>query len=208
MVSYSQTLIPKIGGTLSNVAFDKDVKNPNTDYKNKAGLMFGLAVEIPLKGKISLQPELLFQQKGVKTESTGDYSFKSTVTLNYLELPVLVKLNFNKFYVNVGPSISYGIGGRYQDKYVFSGQTTKTSGSVIFGKEPANYNSDNAYVDKVLDFGLQIGGGFKVARYLIIDVRYGLGFTNITNKETANGIIKDRANNHSLQLSLGFPISL
>jgi len=188
--SYGQTIIPKVGLTLSKWSGD-DVE----EAKFKPGFTIGAGLNMPLgTGVISLQPEINYIQKGVKFEE-GDISDK--YTLNYLEVPVLVKATFGegtKFYVNAGPSVAFGLGGK--NKWEEGNEEGESD--IKFGDE--DENSDDFYIEKGTDIGLQLGAGVIVAEKVMIDVRYGLGLTDLYD----NNSVK----NNVLQFTVGIPLSI
>jgi hypothetical protein len=207
--AYSQNIIPKIGGSLANVSLGDDLKDDGADYKNKAGLVVGVAFEFPIEKGFSIQPELLFHQKGYREEANdGGVNAKLKVALNYLELPVMFKYNFSNFYINAGPSIAYGVGGKYEIEASSQSQSFSESGKVKFGKASDNVNDDKFYVDNAVDFGLQFGGGVKIAKLIVVDLRYGLGLSNSTDKDSDSGISDNKSKNRSFQITVGFPIKI
>ncbi len=208
--TYAQIkFMPKAGGSLSNVAFSDDLMDPDVDIKPKIGIIVGVAAEIPLIGEtLALQPELLFHQKGFKYDDPGDgeYTEEGSATLNYLELPVLAKIKFGKFYAIAGPSFSYGIGGKYKSTYhdLTQGTTEEESSNVKFKEMPDNYQGDDVFVDNAFDIGVQLGVGMKIS-VIVIDLRYGMGLTNLFDKP--DGSPYDyKSKNSSFQLTVGVPI--
>ncbi len=200
------TIIPKAGATLSTVRISDDLLDGEDKPKYKIGLAFGAALEIGITEQFAIQPEVLFNQKGWRTEfSENGFSSKSSITLNYLEVPVLIKGKFGNFYVHAGPSIAFGIGGKYRIELSGQGNTASESGNVKFGTDP-NDADDEIYFDNAIDFGLQMGGGVK-AGPVVIDFRYGLGLSNLYDEE--DGFTGDwKIKNGSFQLTVGFPILL
>lgn len=212
---YAQvTWMPKAGASFANVAFSDDIKDgwggSNSDFGSKLGLVLGVAAEIPLGGEMfALQPELLFHQKGYHFEyndatSGEEYSEDYNYSLFYLELPVLAKVKFGNFYVAAGPSIGYGLFGMYKGSYTWLGETTDDDGKVKFGNEPDNYEGDDEYVDNALDFGVQLGVGYKIS-VIVIDLRYGIGLTNLYD-QPAGSDVDVKSQNRSIQLTIGYPI--
>ena len=208
---YSQIkFIPKVGTSFAFVRLSDDLKPNRGDLKSKFGVAVGVAADIPLLGeKISLQPELLFHQKGFSfSNSENDYSFKSHTTLNYLELPVLVKLKVGKFYAVAGPSLSLGIGGYYKTIESESGTTSTNTGKVKFGKEPDNnYGSDESYYDNRLDVGLQAGVGMQI-KVIIIELRYAHGLLNTLDKPNDYSDGDYSFKTSSFLLTIGYPIGI
>src|SRR5687767_2203524 len=100
----------RAGVNISKVEFKQG--DLTVEPKSKFGLDLAVVSDIPLGKVVSIAPELHWLQKGFKLE---DFEFQGTVynitsTLNYLELPVLVKFNFGettKFFVMGGPSFGY-----------------------------------------------------------------------------------------------------
>jgi hypothetical protein len=103
------SLTPKIGikggVNLSNLYVD-DVKDENM----KVGVNIGLFSKIPLTRSFSIQPELLYSNKGSKLTydnvlaGQGEYRFN----LNYVEMPVLAVVNLTKnINIHAGPYVSY-----------------------------------------------------------------------------------------------------
>ena len=94
--SYAQSIIPKAGASLSYFT------NTDAQSDSKFGFIVGVGFNLPLgEGAFSIQPELNFIQKGDKAEQDGT---SEKLTLNYIELPVLVKASFggaSKFLVLV-----------------------------------------------------------------------------------------------------------
>jgi opacity protein-like surface antigen len=195
---HAQTIIPKIGFTVAKIAASEEGDGEN---KSKLGLTLGAAVEIPFKDNFSFQPELLFIQKGGKyTYSEDDESSETKETINYLEIPVLFKVTFGdatKFYANAGPSFGFAIGGKYKYEENIDGDTDSESGDLKFGS-----GEEDDY--KGLDLGFQLGGGVLIADKYIIDLRYGLGLSNISNEEEGDFTLKNRV----LQITFGMPLNL
>ena len=167
------SIIPKAGISIASLASDPK----DDDAISKIGLQLGVAAEIGVNEMFAIQPELLFIQKGAKDKNSSDFSFN----LSYLEIPVLAKVKFGsdvaKFYVIAGPSLGIAVGG--------SVKGTGGSVDVEFGSDPGQV--------KRTDFGLQFGAGVNIKNF-IIDIRYGLGLSNIANVPSgATGSVKNRA---------------
>jgi hypothetical protein len=120
--------------------------------------------------------------------------------LNYLEVPILARANFGKFYATTGTYVGFGVGGKYKGTDTFMGLTQEHEGNVKFGPEPDNYAGSNQYINAV-DFGVQFGAGVKVS-VVIIDLRFGLGLTDIIDMRDYDA----KTVNTSLQLTAAFPL--
>ncbi|HPM29673.1 MAG TPA: porin family protein [Chryseolinea sp.] len=201
--------MPKAGVSYTRNSISDDLTSSTAEINSKFGFVAGIAFEIPLIGdRLFLQPEVLFQQNGAKSEDDqtkfDEPLYESTTTLNYISVPILAKVKFGKFFAEAGPSFSYGIGGKYEDTETYNGTVTKTDGKVKFGKYPDGYNGDDIYLDNAFDIGLQIGVGVKIS-VIVIDLRYGLGFSNLIDKP--DGYTGDaKITNNGFQLTVGVPL--
>ena len=198
--------IPKAGITLSTINFDDSEYSATSIIGFSAGLAYSLNL-----GIFSVQPELLFIQKGTKfgyTYEEQDYSESENydVTTNYIELPVLLKVSLGpdalKFHINAGPSIGYGFGGKYKydyrENYFGDIYTESEKGKIKFGNEPEFNESDDLYIDNAIDFGVQVGGGVTIANKVMIDIRYGIGLSDLFEEQTSK--------NRVLQFTIGIPL--
>ncbi len=190
------------------------------------GITIGAAFNYSINDMISVQPELNFIQKGYQEkfyssmiEIIDDKSFNTHITstskykMNYLEIPILARYTFGttiKPYAIAGPSLGIGLGGKYkfEEKIVESidddpaqTSTDNGKGNIKFGKEPDNNDSEDLYIDNRIDFGLQLGAGVLIDRKFVIEARYGLGLSSLSDSEYK---IKNRV----FQLTVGIPILL
>lgn len=105
---------PRVGLALSNQTVGGLFQNTSNLM---AGPLVGWHVEAPLHPQVSLMPELLWLRKGAVIRNPAQ-STRSRTTLNYLEVPLLVKVSTDKaadgLYLLAGPSFGYLLGGRYQ----------------------------------------------------------------------------------------------
>lgn len=84
------------------------VSGDNLSGFRKAGFAGGLVIERTLTEKISSQMEMLFVQKGSRKAANptkGDYTF-FLLSLNYVEVPVMLKFKKDKFTYEAG--LSFG----------------------------------------------------------------------------------------------------
>jgi hypothetical protein len=199
-VSHAQTIIPKVGATMS--MFTGDVESDV-----KAGFTIGAALNMPLgNGKFSFQPELNFIQKGTKNEfrfvdgpNVSDITEGTQkVTINYLEVPVLIKATFGSFHLNVGPSVGFGLGGKYKIETADG----EFESDVKFGNEPDDETNLDYYIKESTDINLQFGFGWTIAKTVLLDFRSGFGLTNFDQREDYT------TKNLVLQFAVGVPISI
>ena len=146
------------------------------DYKkSNNGIQAGASFQAGITPNLSLVSELYFMRKGGKLKVNNPLTTtESTLHLNTLELPVLVRFHFGKFYVNAGPSIAYTLGG---DRKINDKSTKLSFNNTIEGY-------------KRFDAGIQAGGGVEFPfkqRRIALDIRYNYGLTNIAySKEMYN----------------------
>lgn len=220
LTATAQMFIPKAGLTLSTVNFEIESSGSGYDesINSATGFAVGVGYSFGLGSMFSIQPELLFIQKGWNYNETYDdggsysYEYDETAHLNYIELPVLFKVSLGpdnlKFHINAGPSVGFGIGGKFKEKYNedYFGDPYSYSEDVKikFGDMPDNYDGTDYYIDNSIDFGLQIGGGVTIAEKIIIDIRYGLGLSDLFDEADGSGESRNRV----LQFTVGVPIRL
>lgn len=94
----------KAGLNIASLTFDEN----ELESSQKTGFTAGIMAEIPLAKNFSVQPEVLYSQQGMKFSysdiDVANSSYKSTINLNYLNIPVMLK-----YYVLKGLSVQAGI---------------------------------------------------------------------------------------------------
>lgn len=194
---------PKAGINLTQQKF-------TSEYKVfRKGFVGGVMLKYEANKVFSLQPELLFAQKGVHTAEDGE-DFHDKL-LNYIELPVLAKILVGKdeinFYINAGPYTAFLISGRtsYSKTKIVLGADV-----VLEDNSPIDFDEDHK--QNRLDFGLSMGLGLGLevgnTGRLIIDLRWDIGFP-----ETYEGvdpafpgifISQEETMNRALGITIGY----
>lgn len=151
----------------TNINYGASNSSLDNYKKSSNGIQAGISFQAGVTHAFSLVSELYFIRKGGKLKVNNPLtSNMSSLRLNTLELPVLARFHFGKFYVNAGPSIAYNLSGTRKIDYV--------SSKLSFN------NSSEGF--KRFDAGIQMGGGvafpFKQKR-IALDIRYVYGLTNI-----------------------------
>ena len=92
-----------------------DYTNGAITTSNHLGIFAGVNASIPVSELVSIEPALLYSEKGYQLK--GQLNLKgldflganaqAKLTSHYVDLPVLVKLNFNGLQLFAGPQISY-----------------------------------------------------------------------------------------------------
>ncbi len=146
--------------------------NALADYKEPVkGIQAGLSFQTGITARFSLVSELYFMKKGGTLLANNPISAnKTTLRFNTLELPVLARIHFGKFYMNAGPSIAYALSGKK---------------SIDNESSPISFNnSSNGF--KRFEAGIQFGGGIEFQlkqKRIALDIRYNYGLSNISNSE-------------------------
>jgi len=167
---------PEIGAAFSNHGMDAD----ESDYKS--GLVAGGFVTYSILDRYAFTAKVLFNQKGSKI-SDDDVDTKER--LNYIEIPVLARVYFNRegtIRPNVffGPSFGFLTGAQWKigDEDYENVEDIDIDGVDLF-------EGIDSYKDvyNTFDFGLALGLGlsFKVAdeMYFIVDARYTYGLNDV-----------------------------
>ncbi|MBD0256185.1 MAG: PorT family protein [Cytophagales bacterium] len=203
------SIIPKVGVNVSNAAISE-----NNDYpgqKSLLGLTAGLGINFPLTSDafLSVQPEILYSQKGWAGESSNALAgYEGTYRLNYLEVPLLLKINFGgetiRAYVNAGPSFGYLLGGRVDGRLTALGvELFNIDDKLEFTETPSLTNLNQIDANRT-EIGLNFGGGAGYSfggKVLFVDVRYNLGLSDYNRSfESKNRVFALTA---GLQIPLG-----
>lgn len=142
------------------------------------GLAGGVFLEIGLPGPISIQPEVLYVQKGAKISfAEGEITGTLKANIDYIEIPLLLKFNL----VSGGLTIPSFYAGPY------FGFNTKAE----FVISAAGYTETQDIKDDIknTEFGVTFGLGLTQklgVMKLTFDARYDLGISNII-EETVEG---------------------
>lgn len=165
----AQTSVGVKGGYSASTFRGNDAK----DVDWQSGFAGGLFVNVYVFDFFTIQPELLFRQRGARS-SNETFNIDQNVRLSYMDVPVLFKLRIpiaETFYPHIyaGPQFSYNIKGDYE-----------ISGGGITASRELD-------VRKV-DFGGVMGVGLDLVidrLFLTADFRYGIGALNIDKSENS-----------------------
>jgi len=153
----------RLGGIMSKQAYENS--GISEDPQSKIGIDLAILCAIPIgSGLFMLQPELHWMQKGYKIEDAVTYG-DITTTLNYLELPLLARINIGgslKVFAFAGPSVGYLMSGTYEDE-------------INSDKDPKDYLDDVEYSGHI-----GIGAGLGT---LELDIRYIAGLSDISDSD-------------------------
>lgn len=176
----------KGGVNLTNL-YVSDVKDENM----KVGFNAGVFAKVPMSRVVSLQPELLYSQKGSKLTydnvfGSGEYRFN----LNYVELPLSLVFNVAKnFNLHAGGYASYLVGANIKQ--------LKSNGDIntIADLKADDFNR--------FDFGLLGGLGVDVDNFTI-GARYNYGLRDVGKSGNLSGNVTSDSKNSAVSVYLGF----
>lgn len=152
--------------------------------KRRIGVIGGGFGVFSLMPGVGLQVEALFTQKGAKLEIEEDENIDITLELDYLDVPVLARINLpasgsTRFHLFGGPSLGYRMGAK-----------SKISDTTFDFAEGTIDNIENEI--ERFDLGVVVGAGADIGRRLVVDARYSWGLQTV-NKDTSDGIeLKNR----------------
>ncbi len=192
----------KGGGTLNTVSGNTPA---GTEKDMTFGYQFGATVNYGFNEIFSLQPEVVFIQKGGKASSTATDDY-AQLSANYLEIPILAKAQFGgekfKGFIVLGPYAGYWAGGKNKTKIL--GNESKET--IDFD----NDIDDDGYKQNRIDLGINGGLGMQYAigrGNIFLDARYGFGLFDMNKYKTEPDGYKSQAN-RSVEVSLGYMFRL
>lgn len=146
----------KAGLNLATVAFNADY---DADFGSDIGYYVGPYATVGLTDRFNLRPELLLSHQGYNYDHPSfeeDPVFHNT----YLNLPIMVRYSaIDRLQVEAGPQIGFLIGSKLK----FEDET-----------------EDSKDTFKAMDFGFNIGAGYRFPIGLAVELRYNFGLGNIS----------------------------
>lgn len=166
----------RAGANLANVAFDGEAEVPSS---RRAGLLAGAFATIPLRGWLSVQPEVIYTVKGASFDIAG---FESDYVVDYLEVPLLARIAVRRnMYLAVGPSMAFRQRARSRTSF----------GASI---EEVDLNDDV----ESFDLGIVGAAGIERGRW-VLDGRYTHGVSD-ADADTSDDV---KVRNRVFSLSAG-----
>ncbi|WP_139924672.1 porin family protein [Hymenobacter sp. DG01] len=199
----------RAGANYSNLA--GNIRNENT-FNNKFGFLGGVMLNADVTGDgfFSIQPEILYSQKGFENKPTEytntvlgvGYTEKreGKVNYNYLDVPVLLKVNAGGLIVEAGPQYSYLLSANDETQITRTRQPNGTPQVT----EVQNKKDVSGF--KRSELGYVAGVGYQADNGLSLNLRYTGAFSDFVKSDNGSYFNGDLANaRHSaFQLSLGY----
>lgn len=141
------------------------------DGENRTGFQLGGFATFPVGSHVAIQPTALYSQEGTQSDANG---LTGTIRLDYIEVPLLLKLSPNLEgsplhpFLVVGPAVGFQVSCSVQ---------VKTSGQSV---ERPCADSAAAIDTKPVQLGVHFGVGLEFGR-LAVGLAYQLGLTSIDN---------------------------
>jgi hypothetical protein len=186
----------KAGANLSNLS--GDLVNQD-QYKNRFGFQGGVMVNFGLGDILSIQPEVLYSQKGFKygdqsiTVLNNTYRNSGNVRYDYLDVPILVRVRAAGAFFEVGPQYSYLMNVSTNREQTLNGNNVSNIGS-------GTTNLDNVHRSEL---GYAAGLGFQASNGFMIGVRYNGAFTDFAKNSNYSNDEFRNARNSTFQAYVG-----
>ena len=133
-------------------------------FDSRTAFHVGFVAEIVISETFSFQPELLYSAQGAKESGDG---WEETLKLDYFNLPLMAKFYVAEgFSLEAGPQIGFLLSAKYD------------------WEEDGESGSEDIKDDvKGIDFGLNLGVGYKTESGLNFGARYNLGLSDINDMD-------------------------
>ena len=180
-------------------SFNGEVAKDNT-LKGLSGFYVGALLELPLGDVLSLQPEVIYSRQGAAWEKDynipilGKGSLKNDLRLDYLNIPVMAKVNLGPLFLQGGVQFGFLVG------------KPETS-STVNGRRVTEELDKDAYAS--FDFGVGAGLGVNLSEHFFIEARYTHSLTNALdpdNNSLKNASISDKNDFKNAVLSVGLGV--
>jgi hypothetical protein len=154
------------------------------------GFNIGGFVDFIITDKFSIQPELLYSTQGSKfnmfvNDGGTDFNTENTFKLSYINIPILFKYYASeKFSLEAGPQIGFLTSSKLEVKVLK--QTVTQDAKTMF---------------ESLDYGLNFGAGYDIAKNISAGVRYNFGLANVMKTESGDN---SKIKNSVFLLSIGY----
>lgn len=160
----------------------------------------GAVIDLSLTNRFGLRIEPIYVLKGAKGNITQGTEIETKITLEYLQLPVLLKYAFKgrsvRPYVMLGPSIGF----RLKAKRTLSGP----------GTEPAENGKDIKEETNGINFGMNLDIGMNLPighNNLFLEIFWAEGLTNIyDNQRVTDDVSKTTTHDIQIMTGITFPL--
>lgn len=216
-IAQEVNIIPQAGFNLSTYNFNKTLNN-TSQQRLAPGFTAGVGFNIAFDASRNfiLQPEINYSMRNSITDFIGSgessspsASIRQKTQMHYVEVPLLARFDFGvgtRYYLNVGPSISYALAGR---------ESYESATMANFDDFSRTADFDERF--NRVDWGLWLGGGVEIPindTFILLDGRYGIGFNklyknlSIPNADGEPTMIGADGRNRIFNISIGYALPL
>jgi hypothetical protein len=168
--AFGQATFGVKGGINPSVWNVKIGDDKEDDYKSRIGFHLGAVVDFAISESFSIQPQLLFVNKGSK-EKHGDHDDK--ILVNALDIPVnfLYKTaaGSGKFFIGGGPNLGFNLSAQIKGEH--DGEMEKEKLEI----------GSNAGQLRAFDFGINALAGYEFSNGLFLSANFTPGIANLSN---------------------------
>ena len=181
------------GNAADNLNNILDFAKGNISTRDYTGFFAGGYVNIPVAENFSIEPGVYYSLKGYQLQGELNLkgisflgaSAKATLQSEYIDVPVLLKGNFNGLQIFAGPQISY-----------LAKANLKTTAGVL-GINLLNKTMDATAQFNRWDAGVTGGIGYQFSNGLNLSASYDMGLTKIDANRNVN------AYNRGIKIGIG-----
>ena len=207
----AQKVGAKLGLNLSGVNTSTQLSTQEV-AKLLPGICGGFVFDYTPK-HLGVVAEALYSQKGYKVKAdaklidgTTDVTTDISLHLNYIEVPVMLKIKFGPAFVVAGPYMAYAMDGKKLVTMTVDGKKLLESQVEEQGQVPSNdvfksaeFNGDNVTFSRT-DYGINLGVGAELLMFFA-EARYGLGLSNVSDFENMPSDLYTK--NYTITFSVG-----
>ncbi|RZL00054.1 MAG: PorT family protein [Hymenobacter sp.] len=176
----------RVGGTLTHLTTkdpDRSVSQTTATTDAKLGYEAGIYYQVKLGQRVSVVPEVQFSHENAglhafrSNAADGGYQGDYALSLNYLNVPLLVRVKLGPVYVEAGPQISLLAGGSEKGTDIYNGWA-----ELIY--QEVDRNITNRY--RRFDVGPCVGVGVNLPAGFGVSVRGFQGLVSSTRTPDKN----------------------
>lgn len=148
-----------------------NISGSDADSEIRTGFTGGISLDISVPGPLGIESGAFYSQKGAEFSEDGS---EGTLSLDYIEVPVLAKVGFGP----PGPASPHIILGPYVGFNV-SAESEVSGGGFTFSGDISDDVNDTEF-GGIAGLGIDLNLGLTK---LNAQARYGMGFTNIFTED-------------------------
>ncbi len=181
------------GDAVNNLNDLLDFSDGRVTTRNRTGFFAGAYATIPISEQVAIEPGLYYAQKGY--ELRGELGLKgldflganakATLQSDYIDIPVLLKVNTGGLQIFAGPQVSY-----------LASSKLKSSAGVL-GFNLFNNTLDATDQFNRWDMGVTAGIGFQFKGGVNLSAAYDYGLSRVDANKNVNGY------NNAIKIGLG-----